>query len=359
VIAAMAETVLVTGGTGFIAGWCIVELLRRGYRVRTTVRDRSKEARVHAAVAGTGINAKVEVDADAPVGTGATVNADALTFFHADLTQDAGWDAAAADCDYILHVASPLGGGANDRIEALTAAARDGTLRVLKAAVKANVKRVVMTSAAATARPPLDSDRTSDETVWSDPDDTQFDAYRRSKILAERAAWELMSTSGRTTEFTTILPGAVFGPILSADNPGSVRIIQGLLKGEPKALPQLGFWIVDVRDLADLHIRAMIAPAAAGERFIAANEFMWMRDVANTLRAQLGPAAAKVSTRQLPNWLVKMLLPVLPNLKGLAPLLGRRFALSSQKARQVLAFAPRPAAATIIDCARSLMTNKV
>jgi nucleoside-diphosphate-sugar epimerase len=335
----MVETVLVTGGTGFIAGWCIVELLQRGYAVRTTVRDSSKEKRVRSAVA--------------------KAAGDALTCFKADLTQDPGWDAALAGCDYVLHVASPLGGAnaAPGDKSSFIGPARDGTLRVLRAAVKAGVKRVVMTSAAAAARPPLSSGGVSDETVWSDPTDPQFDAYRVSKILAERAAWDFMSSSGGKTEFSTVLPGAVFGPVLSADNLGSVGIIQGLLKGQPAALPQLGFWVVDVRDLADLHIRAMTSPAAAGQRFIAAGEFMWMRDIANTLRTELGSAAARTPQRQLPNFVVRLLLPFLPNLKTLAPLLGHRFPLTSEKARQVLDFSPRPATTTVVDCARSLISS--
>lgn len=335
----MAETVLVTGGTGFIASWCIVELLRRGYEVRTTVRNASKESRVCAAIANAGA-----MGGDAKLGgrsnTVASLKAGVLTFYQADLTRNEGWDAAVAGCDYVLHVASPLSGK-----EELIAPARDGTLRVLKAAVKANVKRVVMTSAAAAARPPLQSNRTSDETVWADPDDPQFDAYRRSKILAERAAWDFMKREGGHTEFTTVLPGAVFGPVLSQDNLGSVKIIQGLLNGQPKALPQIGFWVVDVRDLADLHIKAMTSPAAAGQRFIAAGEFMWMRDIANTLN---------VPRRQLPNLLVKLMLPFTPDLKGLAPLLGRRFPLNSDRARTVLGFVARPGADTLIDCAKSL-----
>ena len=217
------------------------------------------------------------------------------------------------------------------RIEtALIAPARDGTLRVLRAAMKAGVKRVVMTSAAAAARPPLTSDRASDETIWSDPDDPQFDAYRVSKILAERAAWDFVGREGKDAALTTILPGAVFGPVLDAQNLGSVQIIQGLLKGRPGALPRLGFWIVDVRDLADLHIRAMTAAEAAGQRFIAAGEFMWMEEIAKTLRAQLGEAGAKIATRRLPDFVVRLLLPFMSNLRSLAPLLGRRFALSDR-----------------------------
>jgi dihydroflavonol-4-reductase len=334
----MVETVLVTGGTGFIAGWCIVNLLERGYSVRTTVRSLSREKSARAAIAR------------------ANAAGERLSFFEADLTQDAGWDAAMTGCDYVLHVASPLGGGPGNQ-NALIVPARDGTLRVLRAAVKAGVKRVVMTSAAATARAPLRSGRISDETVWSDPSDPQFDAYRVSKILAERAAWDFMSRNAGSTQFTAILPGAVFGPILSPENLGSVQIIQGLLNGRPAAVPRLGFWIVDVRDLADLHIRAMISPAAAGQRFIAAGEFMWMADIAAALRSQLGGLAARTPTRRLPDFVVGLLLPFMPNLRALAPLLGRQFALTSDKARQILGFSPRPAATTVVDCARSLLSS--
>lgn len=333
----MAGTVLVTGGTGFVAGWCIAALLKRGYAVRTTLRSLSKEPVVRAAVASAG------------------ASGERLSFVVADLMRDDGWDAAMAGCDYVLHVASPLGGGAPGDRRALVAPARDGTLRVLRAAVAAGVKRVVMTSAAATARPPLASGQTSDETIWADPDDPQFDAYRVSKILAERAAWDFMERAGGATEFVTILPGAVFGPLLTRDNLGSVQIIQGLLQGRPAALPKLGFWVVDVRDLADLHVRAMTASAAAGERFIAAGEFIWMAEIAAALRSQLGKRAARVPTRRLPTALVKLLLPFMPHLKGLAPLLGRRFPLTSDKARRLLDFAPRSATQTVIECAESLI----
>ncbi|WP_426122419.1 NAD-dependent epimerase/dehydratase family protein [Pararhizobium sp. PWRC1-1] len=332
----MTETVLVTGGTGFVAGWCIVNLLERGYTVRTTLRTLSREPAVRSAVAS-------QTDAGTRLG-----------FCAADLTSDDGWDAAMAGCNYVLHVASPLGTGAEKGRNSLTAPAHDGTLRVLRAATKAGVKRVVMTSAAATARPPLASGKVSDETVWADPDDPQFDAYRVSKIRAERAAWDFMATVDGPAELTTVLPGAVFGPILMRENLGSVDIIQRLLQGNPAAMPQLGFWIVDVRDLAELHVQAMTSPAAAGQRFIAAGDFLWMREIAATLRTDLGHRATKVPTRQLPNFAVKLLLPFMPRLKTLAPLIGRKFQLTSEKARRQLGFSPRPVAETIIDCANSL-----
>ena len=334
----MTETVLVTGGSGYVAGWCIAGLLRGGHMVRTTLRDSSKEPQLRSAIRSAGVS-----DAG-------------LSVVIADLTQDAGWDAAMTGCGVVLHVASPLGGGAGDT-GGFFAPARDGTLRVLAAATKAGVRRVVMTSAAATARPPLHSEQVSDETIWADPEDPQFDAYRRSKILAERAAWDFMKTAGGSTEFVTILPGAVFGPVLTAEVPGSVQIIAQMLRGRPAALPRFGFWVVDVRDLADLHIRAMTVPEAAGERFIAAGEFMWMEDIARTLREGLGQRAARTPRRRLPNVVVRLLLPFLPQLKGLAPLLGRRFMLTSAKARRVLGFSPRPAAETVVDCAESLLSR--
>jgi nucleoside-diphosphate-sugar epimerase len=332
----MTETVLVTGGTGFVAGWCIVELLRRGYAVRTTVRSLSKEPAVRAAAASA---------ADA---------GDRLTFFAADLTKDEGWDAAMAGCDYVLHVASPLGGHTLQETNAFIAPAREGTLRVLRVAMNAGVKRVAMTSAAAAARPRPGSDRVSDETVWTDPTDRKWDAYRLSKILAERGAWDFMASRTGPTTLTTILPGAVFGPVLSRGNLGSVQIIRGLLNGRPAGLPRLGFSIVDVRDLADLHIRAMVSPDAAGQRFIAVGDFMWMKDIAETLRSSLGQQARNVPTRGLPDFVVRFLALFIPPLKMLAPDLGRRNSLTSEKARRVLGFSPRAATTTIVDCAESL-----
>lgn len=334
---AVTEIVLVTGGTGFIAGHCIVELLQRGFDVRTSVRSLGKESALRASI----------------VAAGASV--ERLTAVVADLTDDAGWDAAVAGCDYVLHVASPLGGGTPADADAMIAAARDGSLRVLRAAAKAGVKRVVMTSAAAAARPPPGSDAVSTEAIWSDPSDPGFDTYRRSKVLAERAAWQFVAEHPGAIELTTVLPGAVFGPVLTRDNLGSVQIIQRLLEGRPPGLPRLGFSIVDVRDLAQLHVRAMLAPEAAGQRFLATGEFLWMKEVAAVLRAGLGAQARRVPMRALPDALIRMLAWFLPHLKLMTPLLGRKNAVSSQKARDLLGFAPRPAAVTVVDCARSLL----
>ncbi|HVH05373.1 MAG TPA: NAD-dependent epimerase/dehydratase family protein [Myxococcota bacterium] len=335
----MSQTVLVTGGTGFVASWCIVELLRRGHAVRASVRGLAKEGNARAAVA-------------APAGS-----TDRLTFVAADLTRDEGWDAAVAGCDAVLHVASPLGAHASRDPNDLIVPARDGTLRVLRAATQAGVGRVVMTSAAAAARPPVGSDRVADETVWTDLADRRFDAYRRSKVLAERAAWEFMSAHGGATTFTTILPGAVFGPVLAKESLGSVQLIDRLLKGQPPGVPRFGFSIVDVRDLADLHVRAMTSPAAAGERFLAVGEFLWMKEIADALRAKLGARAARVPTRAMPDLAVRLLALFVPQLRMLAADLGRRNPSTAEKARRLLGFAPRPAADTVVDCAESLLAG--
>jgi nucleoside-diphosphate-sugar epimerase len=335
----MTRTILVTGGTGFIAGWCIAELLQRGYAVRTTIRDASKEAGVRAAIA-------TQVDAG-----------DRLSFALADLTRDDGWDGAMAGCDGVLHVASPLGGNAATGRDALVAPARDGTLRVLGAAVKARIPRVVMTSAAATARPPRDSDAISTEDVWADAEDPLLDPYRRSKILAERAAWDFMAADGGATAFTTILPGAVFGPLLHRNDSGSVWFVKRLIEGQPPALMRLGLSVVDVRDLAKAHVDALEAPAAAGERILVTGTPLWMSDMARMLRAELGARAAKVPTRTLPDFAVKLLARFIPQLRMFVPDLGRLYVASNGKAQALLGFAPRPVERTLADCAESLLAT--
>jgi dihydroflavonol-4-reductase len=332
----MASTVLVTGGTGFVAGWCIVELLRQGYAVRTTVRSPAREAQVRNAVSS-------QIDPR-----------DRLTSAVADLTDDAGWGAAMAGCRHVLHIASPLGREAPKDRDALVAPARDGTLRVLRAAVAAGIDRVVMTSAAATARQ-RGSSAVSNETIWADPEDPLLDPYRRSKILAERAAWDYMATTPGGTSLATILPGAVFGPLLPGTDPASVWVIGNMLKGRPPRLLDLGLSVVDVRDLAAAHVAALTVPSAPGERFLATGTFLWMAEIARMLRDGLGAAADRVPQRVLPNALVNMFALVMPQLRMFRHDLGQRRDADDSKARRVLGFSPRPVEETLFDCAHSLL----
>ncbi|NUP35249.1 MAG: NAD-dependent epimerase/dehydratase family protein [Streptomycetaceae bacterium] len=334
----MPELVLVTGGSGYIAGWTIVELLRRGYDVRTTVRSAAREQSVTATVSSA-------VD---PAGR--------LGFAVADLTADEGWEAALKGVDHVLHVASPLGLSA-DGPDALVATARDGTLRVLRAATAAGVRRVVMTSAANAASPSsYATEGVTDETLWTDPSDPTLIPYRRSKTLAERAAWDFMEGYDGPTELATVLPGAVFGPVLTADTTGSVGIVARMITGGMAGIPRIGLEIVDVRDLVDVHIRAMTSPAAAGQRFLATGEFQWMADMARTLRDGLGEHGRRVPTREIPDFVIRLLARFRdPSLREITPALGRRNRHSTEKARTLLDWRPRPARQAVLDCAESLI----
>lgn len=334
----MAETVLVTGGTGFVGGWSIVELLKQGYNVRTTVRGLAKEPSLRKAVA-------TEVDAGSR-----------LKVFAADLTADDGWDQAMQGVDYVWHIASPLGGTALKDPNELIVPAREGTIRVLRTAQKAKVKRTIVTSSTAASSAPIAGpDSINDETMWTDPKAKGINAYRQSKAIAERAAWDFMSAQGAKQKLTTVLPTGVFGPVLTAEGLGSVQIVQRLLKGQVPRAPRLGFCVVDVRDVVDAHLRAMRTPAAAGERFIAGGDFMWMIDVARALREELGDAAKKVPKGELPNFMVRFAALFDPALRELTPTLGKKHIYKNDKAKRVLGWAPRPAKTAMIDCAKSLI----
>jgi dihydroflavonol-4-reductase len=331
-------TVLVTGGSGFIGGWCVVGLLQQGYSVRTTVRDLSRESAVRAALAKA-------VDAQ-----------DRLSFYAANLTSDAGWDAATSGCEYVLHVASPLGVPAPKNPDELIIPARDGAKRAVNAAIRAGVKRVVMTSSvAATSGSPNGPDSVKDEATWTDITDPTVSAYARSKTIAERAAWDLIASSGGGTTLATVNPSLVLAPVLGRDFSDSVQVIQRLMTGKVPGLPRLGFNIVDARDVADLHIRAMTAPEAAGQRFIASGKFEWMADIAALLRAKLGADAAKVPTRKVPDFVLRLASIFDKDLRFVTPGLGRKHDHTSAKAQTLLGWRPRPTEETVLDCARSLV----
>jgi dihydroflavonol-4-reductase len=281
-----------------------------------------------------------------------------LSFYTADLVSDAGWKEAVAGCDYVLHVASPLTEAAGKPEEAVIVPARDGTLRVLKAARDANVRRVVMTSSCGAVyygHPP----RTEpfDESSWSNPDGGDMSAYVKSKLIAERAAWSFMEKEGGRLELSVINPAGIFGPVLGPDSSSSTQMIRRLLGGIP-GCPRIHFAIVDVRDVADLHIRAMTNPAAKGERFIAVAEdgsAMSMLQMAGVLRARLGDAARKTPTRELPDWLVRIASVFDPAMGQLVPMLGRVRNATSAKARRLLGWKPRSREDALVATAGSLI----
>jgi dihydroflavonol-4-reductase len=334
-----AGTVLVTGGTGFLGGWCGVELVRRGYSVRTTIRDLRRADDVRAAFAAAGVDA-----------------GERLEIVAADLGADEGWAEAVAGCDRVLHVASPFPPAQPKDPDELIAPARDGALRVLRASLEAGVQRVVMTSSVAAVRHgrPASDAEPYDETDWTDPDDTRRTPYVRSKTIAERAAWDHVRAQGAEDRLAVVNPGAIIGPVLSDDRSYSLQVIERLLNGMP-AMPRLGFVLVDVRDVADLHIRAMTAPAAGGERFLAVDRFLWMAEIGEVLRERLGPAAAKVASRVAPDLLIRLMGVFDPSVRSIVGELGRSSAYTAEKAKTVLGWEPRAVEDSIADTARSLI----
>ncbi|MEX1155379.1 SDR family oxidoreductase [Parvibaculum sp.] len=333
------STVLVTGGSGFIAGHCILQLLDAGHEVRTTVRNLAREPEVRAALKAGGAEPGAR-----------------LSFFAADLTSDKGWTEAAKGCDYALHVASPFPPGVPKDENELIVPARDGALRLLRAARDAGVKRVVLTSSfAAIGYGHGVRKKPFDETDWTDLDGDDITPYTKSKTIAERAAWDFIAREGNGLELAVVNPVGVLGPVLGPDYSTSIQIVKGLMDGAMPGSPKLGFGLVDVRDVADLHLRAMTDPAANGERFLAiSGDFVWMRDVARLLKERMGKAAGKVPTRQLPNWLVFIAALRMPEVKLLLPELGKEKHATGEKAMRVLGWSPRSWEQSAVDTAESL-----
>jgi dihydroflavonol-4-reductase len=335
------KTVLVTGGSGYLAGWCVVGLLERGYRVRTTVRDPSREHEVHAAVAS-------QIDGTPH-----------LTVHQADLMSDNHWAHAIEGCDYVLHVASPFPAKQPKDPDELIVPAREGTLRVLRTALDAGVKRMVLTSSIAAVRLAKGAEaRTLTEEDWTDPTDTSLTPYVRSKTIAEQAAWALVDEREERERLAVVNPGAIIGPTLSDDTSYSLQAIERMFQGLP-GVPRLGFSFVDVRDVADLEIRAMTAPEAGGQRFIAVTKFLWMAETGRILKERLGDAAAKVPTRQIPDLIVRGMALFDGGIRSVVGGLGKRSELSSEKARATLGWSPRPIEDTIAETAESLIAHGV
>jgi nucleoside-diphosphate-sugar epimerase len=307
--------------------------------VRTTVRNLDRESEVRSWLKEGGANP-----------------GDRLSFVAADLQSDAGWMRAVTGCETVLHVASPLPPGAPKHEDELIVPARDGALRVLRAARDAGVKRVVMTSSFAAigyGHPPRQTPY--DETVWTDPRN-KISSYAKSKTLAERAAWNFIRAEGGRLEFCVINPVVVFGPVLGPDYSPSILMVKRLMDGAVPGCPRLYFGIVDVRDLAALHLLAMTHPAAPGERFLAAGgEFMSVRDIALVLKRRLGSKAKRVPSRQIPNWLVHLAALRDPAIKQILPELGKIKNGSNAKARHLLGWTPRSNEEAIIATAETLL----
>ncbi|PKB25696.1 nucleoside-diphosphate-sugar epimerase [Novosphingobium kunmingense] len=338
----MAGTVLVSGGSGYIAGETIRQLLARGWTVHTTVRNLSREAELRGQLGG---------------------SPETLRFYAADLMKDAGWAEAMDGCDAVCHMASPFPTSVPKDENELIVPAREGALRALRFAHAAGIKRFVMTSSAAAiayGHPPGKSQY--DESDWTNVDAPGVQPYIKSKTIAERAARDWVAANAPEMDYCAVCPVAVIGPVEGSDFAASIDLVLRLLNGSVPALPDVGFSIVDLRDIADLHVRALEADAATihGERFIGSSgPFQRFADVARVLRDNLGPQARKVPTRKMPNWAVHLLAMVMPPARQLLGELGRVRATSSAHAQEVLGWSPRPPEQSIVDCARSLIEKGV
>ncbi|MGI5191632.1 NAD-dependent epimerase/dehydratase family protein [Promicromonospora sp. CA-289599] len=335
--------VLVTGGSGFIAGHVIVQLLEQGHTVRSTIRSLRKEATVRSVLRD-----------------GGAVRDDALAFVEADLMNDAGWAEAVAGTDYVIHLASPIRTGKVKDEEEVISPARDGALRVLRAARDAGARRVVLTSAFhAVGFGHGHLDRVFTERDWSPLNGPGVDVYGRSKILAERAAWDFMAQRGDRLELTTILPVAVMGPVMGNDVSGANHIVQNSLNGHMPGYPNMFVPIVDVRDVAAAHVAAMTAPGAAGQRFLVATgePAIAMKEIGATLRRDLGVQASKVPTRSIPNFVVRLTALFQDEYKSVAADLGYIKRVSNDKTRTLLGITPRPAREAIVAAGRSMIAR--
>lgn len=333
------ELVLVTGGAGFIAVHCILRLLNAGYRVRATLRSLSRETEVRAMLKEAGTEA-----------------GERLTFVETDLLSDARWDEAVTGCTYVLHVASPTPILNYRHENEMIIPAREGVLRVLRAARDAGVKRVVLTSAiGAIVYGHPNQTAPYDETTWTNVSG-KAPAYQKSKTLAERAAWDFIEREGGGMELSAVNPVTVMGPVLGPDYSHSVYLIKNLLTGKMPGCPKINSCFVDVRDVADLHLLAMTHAAAKGERFIATGgESIWLVEIARILKENLGEAANKVNVKELPNVLIRLAALKDPMVKSMVPLLGRIMNASSAKAIHLLGWSPRSTEEAVLATAESLI----
>ncbi|HET8928264.1 MAG TPA: aldehyde reductase [Microbacterium sp.] len=331
------KRVLVTGGTGFIGAHCIVRLLEAGFTVRTTVRTAARAADVRAYVRAGGIESP-EIEC-----------------VTADLTHDDGWEAAVAGVDCVLHVASPFPTREPKNPADVIEPSRSGALRVLRVSRDGGVRRVVLTSSFAAVGYSSRPDRPYTEADWTDPDDARLTAYLRAKTLAERAAWDFVAAEGRGLELATVNPVLAFGPALGPELSTSVGLLRRLLTGKIPALPRSELAAVDARDIADLHVRAMEHPDAAGERFLAVSgDPITYQELAKLLKEQFGPRARRVPTRTVPNGVLRLIARVDPELRAAASELLTTHRVSSAKAQRVLGWRPRPRDEAILASAESL-----
>ncbi len=338
-----SKTVLVTGGSGFVGSHTILQLLQQGYKVRTTLRSLARKQEVMDMMK-----------------TGGITDFSSLTFYETDLLKNDNWNEAAAGCDYVLHVASPIFLRLPKDEDEMIRPAVEGTLRVLKAARNAGVKRVVMTSNfGAVGYSHRNSSMPITEESWTNPNEKGLSTYNKSKVLAERAAWDFMQREGGKLELTVINPMGIFGPALNAVLSSGFGLLLNVLNGKMKSIPDIRLGIVDVRDVADLHIRAMLHPQAAGQRFLAlAGGTMSLLEISRFLKKEMPEVAKHASLKPMPTWLVRVASLFNPQAKAILPLVGINRNASNEKAKTWLDWQPRSNEDAILATVESIVKYK-
>ncbi len=316
----MARTVLVTGISGFIAKHVALAFLQAGYEVRGTVRSLAKADAVRDTLAR-------------------HADASKVTFVEADLMADAGWEAAVAGVDAVAHLASPFPLADPRDEEELIRPAVDGTLRVLKTAARHGVPRFVQTSSvAAVCYGYRQGDHAGPftEDDWTRLDGPGASAYSKSKTLAEKAARDFVAGEGANIHYASVNPGFVLGPALDRDIGTSVDVIRSIMKGKYPGMPRVSFAVVDVRDVAAMHVKAIETNEPSGGRYLAVAGTRWFVDMSRAIHDQLGDAGRKAPTRQLPDFMVRLVALFDPGARAILPELGRELIFDNARTRKAL-----------------------
>jgi nucleoside-diphosphate-sugar epimerase len=335
------ELVVVTGASGFIAQHTIKILLEKDFAVRGTVRDLGRIERLTSRLAS-------------------VCDVTNLEFAKADLSDDDGWDEAMVDAKYLLHMASPLPVEQPKDENELIVPARDGALRALKAAVSANISRVVMTSSIASISSGLDASKPFTEADWSDINQ-DIAPYPKSKTIAEKAAWEYIRSLPEEVapELVMINPGFVLGPLIDPDTSASHEVVRLLLSGEVPGIPDIGFSLVDVRDVASAHVAALSAVHAPGNRYICVTSFLAYFELAKIVKSHLAGTSYRISLRRIPSWLVRLLANFNPTLKLIVPRLAQVHSYDTAQVRRDLNWHPMDLETSILQTVDSLIENEI